>query len=118
MVTGKARSVAARSAGREGTRRSEEMVTSPVAAVDAALATGDLPAAQVRDLYLSALARASRAGSLDGVLRLATAFAELGDDEVLTHSLRIARRLAGTNAQPELREGLDTLQTRASAPTG
>ena len=49
---------------------------------------------RARDLYLSALLRASGSGSLDGVLRLASAFVELGDDEVATHSLRIARRLA------------------------
>jgi hypothetical protein len=45
---------------------------------------------RARDLYLSALFRASSAGSLDGVLRIASALAELGDDEVVTHSLRIA----------------------------
>jgi hypothetical protein len=71
---------------------------------------------RARDLYLSALFRASGSGSLDGVLRLASAFAELGDDEVVTHSLRIARRLAGANTSAELREQLDTLQTRAPGP--
>jgi hypothetical protein len=65
---------------------------------------------RARDLYLSALFRASGAGSLDGVLRLASAFVELGDDEVVTHSLRIARRLAGANPDPEIRARLDTLQ--------
>jgi hypothetical protein len=53
---------------------------------------------RARDLYLSALVRASRSGSLDGVLRLASAFVELGDDEIVTHSLRIARRLAAAGA--------------------
>ena len=70
---------------------------------------------RARDLYLSALFRASGSGSLDGVLRLASAFVELGDDEVVTHSLRIARRLAGTHARPGLQERLDILQTRATA---
>jgi len=136
------------------------MVAPHLAAVDAALATGDVTAAmrawhaaygatigsrrwegfaeagdaylriarasgspaggisRARDLYLSALFRASGAGSLDGVLRLASAFAELGDDEVVTHSLRIARRLAGANPGPEVRKRLDTLQTRSpAAPT-
>jgi hypothetical protein len=68
--------------------------------------------ARARDLYLSALFRASGAGSLDGVLRLASAFVELGDDEVVTHSLRIARRLASADPRPALQERLDTLQTR------
>ena len=67
---------------------------------------------RARDLYLSALFRASGAGSLDGVLRLASAFVELGDDEVVTHSLRIARRLAGANPDPDVRARLDTLQSR------
>ena len=67
---------------------------------------------RARDLYLSALFRASGAGSLDGVLRIAAAFAELGDDEVVAHSLRIARRLASSNAQPEQRERLSDLEAR------
>lgn len=68
---------------------------------------------RARDLYLSALFRASGSGSLDGVLRLASAFAELGDDEVVTYCLRVARRLAAANPRPEMQERLDTLQTRA-----
>jgi hypothetical protein len=67
---------------------------------------------RARDLYLSALFRASGAGSLDGVLRMASAFVELGDDDVVTHSLRIARRLAGANPDPDVRARLDTLQGR------
>jgi len=56
---------------------------------------GDLTRA--RDLYLSALSRASGSGSLEGVLRLASAFVELGDDEVVAHALRIVRRLAAAS---------------------
>lgn len=70
---------------------------------------------RARDLYLSALLRASSSGSLDGVLRLASAFVDLGDDEVVTHSLRIARRLAGAHPRPGLQEHLGTLQTGISA---
>jgi hypothetical protein len=55
---------------------------------------------RARDLYLSALSQASRSGSLEGVLRLASAFVDLGDDEVATHSLRIARQLAGVLPSP------------------
>jgi hypothetical protein len=40
--------------------------------------------ARARDLYMSALVRAGGAGSLDGVLRIASAFVELGDDEIVT----------------------------------
>jgi hypothetical protein len=71
---------------------------------------------RARDLYLSALFRASGSGSLEGVLRIASAFLELGDDEVVTHSLRIARRLAGANTRPDLRERLDTLRGRGQVP--
>jgi hypothetical protein len=71
--------------------------------------------ARARDLYLSALFRASSCGSLDGVLRLASAFVELGDDEVVTQSLRIARRLAGADPRPELQARLDVLRPRAPA---
>lgn len=59
--------------------------------------------ARARDLYLSALFRASGAGSLEGVLRVAAAFAELGDDDFVAHALRLARRLAG----PDIREPRD-----------
>ena len=50
---------------------------------------------RARDLYLSALFRARDAGSLDGVLRIATAFAALGDHDVTVQALRMARRLPG-----------------------
>jgi hypothetical protein len=136
----------------DGADGEDAVVRSRLAAVDAALATGDLAAAmrawhevygatmgsrrwegfadagdaylriarasgspadglaRARDLYLSALLRASGAGSLDGVLRIASVFAELGDDEIVTHSLRIARRLAGSNPVPGLRDRLSMLE--------
>jgi hypothetical protein len=125
-----------------GDRHSHEdgaSATSPLAAIDTALAAGDVAAAlhawqeayggtlgsprwegvadagdaylriarasgspagdiaRARELYLSALFQASGAGSLDGVLRLALAFIDLGDDEIVTHSLRMARRLAAAS---------------------
>jgi hypothetical protein len=98
-----------------GSRRWEGFADAGDAYLRIARASGS-PArgiSRARDLYLSALFRASGSGSLDGVLRLAWAFAELGDDEVVTHSLRLARRLAGASPRPELQERLDTLQTRA-----
>lgn len=101
-----------------GSRRWEGFAEAGDAYLRIARASGSPVAgiSRARDLYLSALFRASGAGSLDGVLRLASAFVELGDDEVVTHSLRIARRLAGSNPKPELRERLDTLQTRPPRP--
>ena len=100
-----------------GSRRWEGFADAGDAYLRIARASGS-PAggiSRARDLYLSALFRASGAGSLDGVLRLASAFAELGDDEVVTNALRIARRLASANPGTELRERLDTLQPRSPA---
>jgi len=101
-----------------GSRRWEGYADAGDAYLRIARASGS-PAGSVlraRDLYLSALFRASGAGSLDGVLRLASAFVELGDDEVVTHSLRIARRLAGAHQRTDLQERLQTLQARVPAP--
>jgi hypothetical protein len=63
-----------------------------------------------RNLYLSTLFRASSAGSLEGILWTASAFSELGDDGIVTHALRIARRLAGEHAGLELRDRIATLK--------
>jgi hypothetical protein len=71
--------------------------------------------ARARDLYMSALFRASGAGSLDGVLRLASAFVELGDDEIATHALRIARRLAGSGTEPGLHDLFAALETHVES---
>lgn len=98
-----------------GSRRWEGFADAGDAYLRIARASGS-PAggiSRARDLYLSALFRASGSGSLDGVLRLASAFVDLGDDEVVTHSLRIARRLAGSHPRPELQEHLAALHTRA-----
>ena len=48
--------------------------------------------AKARQTYLVALFRARQEGSVDGVLRVADAFAELGDDAVVQQCLAIARR--------------------------
>jgi hypothetical protein len=50
---------------------------------------------QAREAYLAALLRAQRQRSLDGVLRAAGAFGELGDREVTAQAIRIAERQAG-----------------------
>jgi hypothetical protein len=54
--------------------------------------------AKAREIYLAALFRARRQDSLDGVLRVAEAFAELGDRDVVERCVRIAERLAGQDA--------------------
>ena len=50
--------------------------------------------AKARQPYLVALFRARQEGSVDGVLRVADAFAELGDDAVVQQCLAIARATA------------------------
>jgi hypothetical protein len=47
-----------------------------------------------RQAYLNALIRAHRDGSMDGLRRIAAAFATLGDHAVATHCLRVADDLA------------------------
>jgi hypothetical protein len=51
--------------------------------------------ARAREAYLTALFRARREGSLEGLLGAAAAFGELGDREVLVHALRLAERQGG-----------------------
>ena len=50
---------------------------------------------QAREAYLGALLRAQRQHSIEGVLRAAVAFGELGDREVTVQAIRIAERQAG-----------------------
>ena len=49
---------------------------------------------RAREIYLSALFRARHERSLEGILRVADAFAGLGDRDVVEQALRIAERLA------------------------
>jgi hypothetical protein len=51
--------------------------------------------ARARQAYLTALFRARREHSVEGSLRAAVAFGELGDRHVLAQALRIAERQAG-----------------------
>jgi hypothetical protein len=72
---------------------------------------------RARDLYLSALFRARDAGSLDGVLRLAAAFDDLGDREVVEQAMRMADRLAGARPSPSVRERFAAVKRgRAAVP--
>jgi hypothetical protein len=50
---------------------------------------------RARQAYLTALFRARREHSVEGALRAAVAFGELGDRDVLTLALRIAEQQAG-----------------------
>jgi hypothetical protein len=51
--------------------------------------------ALARNAYMTALLRARRQGSLDGMLRAAVGFGELGDREVVAHVVRLAERRTG-----------------------
>ena len=68
-----------------------------------------------RDAYMTALLRARREQSLDGILRAATAFGELGDREVAAHALRIAERQAAQD--PRAREHVRAVAERWKAPS-
>ena len=69
--------------------------------------------AQARDAYMTALARARRQHSLDGVLRVAAAFGELGEREVVVHAVRIAEHQAADDprARERVRAVADRLMT-------
>src|SRR5262245_902464 len=54
---------------------------------------------RARDAYAAALRSARHAESLDGVLRVADAFAQLGDRDDVELSLHIARGLAGSDPE-------------------
>ena len=49
---------------------------------------------KAREIYLAALFRARQEGSLDGVLRVAEAFADLGDREIVDRCIALARSVA------------------------
>ena len=62
--------------------------------------------------YLAALFRAREQRSLDGVLHVAAAFANLGDADVVRQALMVARELAGRD--PVARERVDIAVTELS----
>jgi hypothetical protein len=72
-------------------------------------------APRARHAYLTALLRARRQHSFEGVLRAAGAFGELGDRDVLVQALRMAEREAGSD--PRARERVRAVAERwSSAP--
>lgn len=71
---------------------------------DAARQLGD--ARRARIAYLTAAYRARTARSAAGVLRAADGFSALGDRQVATEWLRVARRLAGTDSAERARVGV------------
>src|SRR5262245_28778651 len=60
--------------------------------------------AKAREAYLAALFRARNRGSLEGVLRAAQGFAELGDQEVVEQCIRVAGSIAAPSWNPRAEE--------------
>jgi len=86
------------------------MIAVGQAALKLGRATGDASIAEsrARRVYLTALLRARRQGSLDGVLAAGDAFGRLGDREVVKQALTVATELAA-------RSGDDVAQRRVQA---
>lgn len=93
-------------------RRWEGLVAVGDAALRVGEATGDRTGAltRARQAYLTALFRARAAGSLDGALRAAEAFAAIGDAAVAERALRVAQALALSQGDPA---GLDRVSALA-----
>jgi hypothetical protein len=73
--------------------------------------------AYARDAYLHALLRARHEESLDGVLRAAEAFAELGDRDVVEHALAMGRALAARDGDPHALAQVKRFSDRWAART-
>jgi hypothetical protein len=71
--------------------------------------------AKARQAYLVALFRARAQRSLDGVLRAADAFAQLGDDEVVAQGIAVARALAARHRDAAADARLGEAQPRLAA---
>ena len=71
--------------------------------------------AKAREAYLAALFRARNRGSLEGVLRAAQGFAELGDQEVVEQCIRVARSVAARSWNPRADEQVRAFAERWDA---
>jgi hypothetical protein len=97
-----------------GSRRWEAMGD----AGDASLRLAQLPSAraamvpEARRAYLSALFRARHQRSIDGVLRVAEAFAALGDRDAARQALVMASTMTGGTQQAEIAERMRAIRER------
>ena len=71
--------------------------------------------AKARQTYLIAFLRARAEGSLEGVLRVADRFAELGDREVVEQCIRVARSIAAKTKDPRAEERVRAFTERWAA---
>ncbi len=68
--------------------------------------------AKARQAYLAALFRARDRGSMDGSLRVAQAFASLGDWEVAALCVRVADELGSHGRDPQARQQVQAFKER------
>ena len=71
--------------------------------------------AKARQSYLTALFRARGEGSVDGVLRVAERFAELGDREVVEQCIRVAWTVAAQAKDPLAQQSVRAFTERWEA---
>lgn len=71
--------------------------------------------AKSREAYLTALFRARDEGSVEGVLRTAERFAELGDRDVVEQCIQVARRVAEQSPDPQAEEHVRAFTERWAA---
>jgi hypothetical protein len=78
---------------------------------------GKVSDAKAREAYLIALFRARSEGSLEGVLRAAERFADLGDHAVVEQCLGVARSVAARSKDPRAEERVRSFAERWGART-
>jgi hypothetical protein len=78
---------------------------------------GKVSDAKAREAYLAALFRARSEGSLEGVLRVAERFADLGDHAVVEQCLGVARSVAAQSRDPRAEERVRNFAERWAART-
>ena len=76
---------------------------------------GATSVAKARQAYLTALFRARAEGSVEGVLRTAERFADLGDRDVVEQCIHVARRVAARSPDPQAKEYVRAFTERWAA---
>ena len=71
--------------------------------------------AKARETYLAALFRARSQGSLEGVLRAAQGFADLGDHGIVEQCIRVARSVAARSRDPRAEDRVRIFAERWAA---
>jgi hypothetical protein len=69
---------------------------------------------RARQCYLTALLRARREGSTDGILRATEAFLDVNDDAMVAQGLKYAREVAARDPDPRAAQRIAMRQARAA----